>query len=87
MLGHSSEATYDTNLRRMPSRVHCIVSLLRHWLTNVSHLTKSNTRSSCSWRGDTLKVPDDQMQRTLQKIFTPFIWRMMQRRRRTLGAL
>jgi phosphoribulokinase len=38
-------------------------------------------------RANTIVVPGGKMERAMQLIFTPFIWRMMQRRRRTLGAL
>jgi phosphoribulokinase len=42
-----------------------------------------------SWmsRANTLVVPGGKMELAMQLIFTPFIWRMMDRRRRALGAL
>jgi phosphoribulokinase len=38
-------------------------------------------------RANTIVVPGGKMELAMQLIFTPFIWRMMERRRRTLGAL
>ncbi|ASM76383.1 Phosphoribulokinase [Vitreoscilla filiformis] len=42
-----------------------------------------------SWmsRANTLVVPGGKMELAMQLIFTPFIWRMMERRQRALGAL
>jgi phosphoribulokinase len=42
-----------------------------------------------SWmsRANTIVVPGGKMELAMQMIFTPFIWRMMERRKRTLGAL
>jgi phosphoribulokinase len=42
-----------------------------------------------SWmsRPNTIVVPGGKMELAMQLIFTPFIWRMMERRRRALGAL
>ena len=42
-----------------------------------------------SWmsRANTLVVPGGKMELAMQLIFTPYIWRMMERRARTLGAL
>jgi phosphoribulokinase len=42
-----------------------------------------------SWmsRANTVVVPGGKMELAMQLIFTPFIWRMMERRRRALGAL
>jgi phosphoribulokinase len=42
-----------------------------------------------SWmsRANTLVVPGGKMDLAMQLIFTPYIWRMMERRRRALGAL
>jgi phosphoribulokinase len=42
-----------------------------------------------SWmsRANTIVVPGGKMELAMQLIFTPFIWRMMERRRRSLGAL
>ncbi|MGN6382782.1 MAG: phosphoribulokinase [Dyella sp.] len=42
-----------------------------------------------SWmsRANTIVVPGGKMELAMQMIFTPFIWRMMERRRRVLGAL
>jgi phosphoribulokinase len=42
-----------------------------------------------SWmsRANTIVVPGGKMELAMQLIFTPFIWRMMERRRRALGAL
>jgi phosphoribulokinase len=38
-------------------------------------------------RANTSVVPRGKMELAMQLIFTPFIWRMMERRRRALGAL
>jgi phosphoribulokinase len=38
-------------------------------------------------RANTIVVPGGKMELAMQLIFTPFIWRMMERRRRALGAL
>ncbi len=38
-------------------------------------------------RANTIVVPGGQMELAMQLIFTPFIWRMMERRQRALGAL
>jgi phosphoribulokinase len=42
-----------------------------------------------SWmsRANTIVVPGGKMELAMQLIFTPFIWRMMERRQRSLGAL
>jgi phosphoribulokinase len=42
-----------------------------------------------SWmsRPNTIVVPGGKMEIAMQLIFTPFIWRMMERRKRALGAL
>ena len=42
-----------------------------------------------SWmsRANTVVVPGGKMELAMQLIFTPFIWRMMERRKRSLGAL
>jgi phosphoribulokinase len=42
-----------------------------------------------SWmsRANTIVVPGGKMELAMQLIFTPFIWRMMERRNRALGAL
>ncbi|MFN3630134.1 MAG: phosphoribulokinase [Casimicrobiaceae bacterium] len=42
-----------------------------------------------SWmsRANTIVVPGGKMSLAMQLIFTPFIWRMMERRKRALGAL
>jgi phosphoribulokinase len=42
-----------------------------------------------SWmsRANTLVVPGGKMELAMQLIFTPFIWRMMERRKQALGAL
>ena len=42
-----------------------------------------------SWmsRANTLVVPGGKMELAMQLIFTPYIWRMMERRKRSLGAL
>ncbi|MBN9427541.1 MAG: phosphoribulokinase [Burkholderiales bacterium] len=42
-----------------------------------------------SWmsRANTIVVPGGKMELAMQLIFTPFIWRMMERRQRALGAL
>jgi phosphoribulokinase len=42
-----------------------------------------------SWmsRPNTIVVPGGKMELSMQLIFTPFIWRMMERRRGALGAL
>ena len=41
-----------------------------------------------SWmsRANTIVVPGGKMELAMQLIFTPFVWRMMERRRRALGA-
>ena len=38
-------------------------------------------------RANTIVVPGGKMELAMQLIFTPFIWRMVERRRRALGAL
>jgi phosphoribulokinase len=38
-------------------------------------------------RSNTIVVPGGKMELAMQLIFTPFIWRMMERRQRALGAL
>ena len=38
-------------------------------------------------RANTVVVPGGKMELAMQLIFTPFIWRMVERRRRTLGAI
>jgi phosphoribulokinase len=38
-------------------------------------------------RANTIVVPGGKMDLAMQLIFTPFIWRMMERRKRALGAL
>jgi len=42
-----------------------------------------------SWmsRANTIVVPGGKMELAMQLIFTPFIWRMLERRKRALGAL
>ena len=42
-----------------------------------------------SWmsRANTIVVPGGKMEFAMQMIFTPFIWRMMERRKRAVGAL
>jgi phosphoribulokinase len=42
-----------------------------------------------SWmsRANTIVVPGGKMELAMQLIFTPFIWRMMERRKAALGAL
>ena len=42
-----------------------------------------------SWmsRANTIVVPGGKMELAMQLIFTPFIWRMMERRQRALGAI
>ena len=42
-----------------------------------------------SWmsRANTVVVPGGKMELAMQLIFTPFIWRMMERRKRAIGAL
>jgi phosphoribulokinase len=42
-----------------------------------------------SWmsRANTVVVPGGKMELAMQLIFTPFIWRMMERRKATLGVL
>ena len=42
-----------------------------------------------SWmsRANTIVVPGGKMELAMQLIFTPFIWRMIERRKRALGAL
>lgn len=37
-------------------------------------------------RANTIVVPGDKMELAMQLIFTPFVWRMMERRKRALGA-
>jgi len=36
-------------------------------------------------RANTIVVPGGKMELTMQLIFTPFIWRMMERKKRALG--
>jgi phosphoribulokinase len=38
-------------------------------------------------RANTIVVPGERMELAMQLIFTPFIWRMMERRQRALGAI
>jgi phosphoribulokinase len=38
-------------------------------------------------RANTIVVPGGKMELAMQLIFTPFIWRMVERQRQTLGAL
>ena len=38
-------------------------------------------------RANTIVVPGGKMALAMQLIFTPFIWRMMERRKRALGAI
>ena len=38
-------------------------------------------------RANTIVVPGGKMELAMQLIFTPFIWRMLERRKRALGAL
>ena len=38
-------------------------------------------------RADTVVVPGGKMEIAMRLIFTPFIWRMMERRQRALGAI
>jgi phosphoribulokinase len=38
-------------------------------------------------RANTIVVPGGKMELSMQLIFTPFIWRMMERRKRAIGAL
>ncbi len=38
-------------------------------------------------RANTIVVPGGKMELAMQMIFTPFIWRMMERRKRALGAI
>ena len=38
-------------------------------------------------RANTIVVPGGKMELAMQLIFTPFIWRMMERRKRAQGAL
>ncbi|TAM57296.1 MAG: phosphoribulokinase [Rhodanobacter sp.] len=42
-----------------------------------------------SWmsRANTIVVPGGKMELAMQMIFTPFVWRMMERRKRAIGAL
>ncbi|EQD69165.1 Phosphoribulokinase/uridine kinase, partial [mine drainage metagenome] len=42
-----------------------------------------------SWmsRANTIVVPGGKMELAMQMILTPFIWRMMERRKRALGAI
>ena len=44
-------------------------------------------RDSFMSRANTIVVPGGKMELAMQLIFTPFIWRMIERRRRALGAL
>jgi phosphoribulokinase len=44
-------------------------------------------RDSFMSRANTIVVPGGKMELAMQLIFTPFIWRMMERRKRALGAL
>jgi phosphoribulokinase len=38
-------------------------------------------------RANTVVVPGGKMELAMQLIFTPFIWRMMERRQRAVGAI
>jgi phosphoribulokinase len=38
-------------------------------------------------RANTVVVPGGKMELAMQLIFTPFIWRMMERRQRALNAI
>jgi len=51
-----------------------------HYLLNMIH-------NSWMSRANTIVVPGGKMELAMQLIFTPFIWRMMERRQRALGAL
>jgi phosphoribulokinase len=45
----------------------------------------SMIRDSWMSRANTIVVPGGEMELAMQLIFTPFVWRMMERRRRALG--
>jgi phosphoribulokinase len=45
----------------------------------------SMIRDSWMSRANTIVVPGGKMELAMQLIFTPFVWRMMERRRRALG--
>jgi phosphoribulokinase len=47
----------------------------------------SMIKDSFMSRANTIVVPGGKMELAMQLIFTPFIWRMMERRKRALGAL
>jgi phosphoribulokinase len=47
----------------------------------------SMIKDSYMSRANTVVVPGGKMELAMQLIFTPFIWRMMERRQRALGAL
>ena len=47
----------------------------------------SRVHDSFMSRANTIVVPGGKMELAMQLIFTPFIWRMVERRRQTLGAL
>ena len=47
----------------------------------------SMIKDSFMSRANTMVVPGGKMEIAMQLIFTPFIWRMMERRKRALGAL
>jgi phosphoribulokinase len=47
----------------------------------------SMIKDSFMSRANTVVVPGGKMEIAMQLIFTPFIWRMMERRKRALGAL
>ena len=55
-----------------------------------AHATERVVRGSagCSDpRANTIVVPGGKMDLAMQLIFTPFIWRMMERRRHAMGGL
>ncbi|NBT93351.1 MAG: phosphoribulokinase, partial [Betaproteobacteria bacterium] len=68
--GYSTEAVTDTILRRMPDYVNYICPQFMH--THVNFMSRANT----------IVVPGGKMELAMQLIFTPFIWRMMERKRR-----
>jgi phosphoribulokinase len=59
---------------------------LERWPVDFPYLL---TMIKDSWmsRRNTIVVPGGKMELAMQLIFTPFIWRMMERRKRALGAL
>ena len=99
--GYSAEAVTDTILRRMPDYVHYVVPQFGRTHVNfqrvpvvdtsnpfISRDIPSADESLCVIRfANPIVVPGGKMELAMQLIFTPFLWRMVERRKRALGAL